>query len=32
LFYPYTTTFMEVFVQREPMPLGKVSDLFTFPG
>jgi hypothetical protein len=32
LFYPYTTTLLEVFVQREPMPLGKVSDLFTFPG
>ena len=32
LFYPYTTTLMEVFVQREPMPLGKVSSLFTFPG
>jgi hypothetical protein len=32
LFYPYTTTLMEVFVQREPMPLGKVSNLFTFPG
>jgi len=32
LFYPYTTTLLEVFVQREPMPLGKVSSLFTFPG
>ncbi|MGA2351093.1 MAG: hypothetical protein ABSF70_11730 [Terracidiphilus sp.] len=32
LFYPYTTTLMEVFVEREPMPLGKVSNLFTFPG
>ena len=32
LFYPYTTTLLEVFVQREPMPLGKVSNLFTFPG
>jgi hypothetical protein len=32
LFYPYTTTLLEVFVEREPMPLGKVSDLFTFPG
>ena len=32
LFYPYTTTLMEVFVEREPMPLGTVSNLFTFPG
>ncbi|HEY4355841.1 MAG TPA: hypothetical protein VGN16_08850 [Acidobacteriaceae bacterium] len=32
LFYPYTTTLLEVFVQREPMPLGDVSGLFTFPG
>ena len=32
LFYPYTTTLLEVYVQREPMPLGKVSELFTFPG
>jgi hypothetical protein len=32
LFYPYTTTLLEVFVQREPMPLGGVSNLFTFPG
>jgi hypothetical protein len=32
LFYPYTTTLLEVFVEREPMPLGTVSDLFTFPG
>lgn len=31
LFYPYTTTFLEVFVEREPMPLGAVSNLFTFP-
>jgi len=31
LFYPYTTTFLEVFVEREPMPLGDVSELFTFP-
>jgi hypothetical protein len=31
LFYPYTTTLMEVFVEREPMPLGEVSTLFTFP-
>jgi hypothetical protein len=32
LFFPYTTTLLEVFVEREPMPLGAVSDLFTFPG
>ncbi len=32
LFYPYTTTLLEVFVEREPMPLGAVSNLFTFPG
>ena len=32
LFYPYTTTLLEVFVEREPMPLGSVSNLFTFPG
>lgn len=32
LFYPYTTTLLEVFVEREPMPLGTVSNLFTFPG
>ena len=32
LFYPYTTTLMEVFVEREPMPLNQVSNLFTFPG
>jgi hypothetical protein len=30
--YPYTTTLLEVFVEREPMPLGTVSSLFTFPG
>jgi hypothetical protein len=32
LFYPYTTTLLEIFVEREPMPLGEVSELFTFPG
>jgi hypothetical protein len=32
LLYPYTTTLLEVFVDREPMPLGDVSNLFTFPG
>lgn len=31
LFYPYTTTLLEVFVEREPMPLGEVSRMFTFP-
>jgi len=31
LFYPYTTTLLEIFVEREPMPLGSVSALFTFP-
>jgi hypothetical protein len=31
LLYPYTTTLLEVFVQREPTPLGKVSTIFTFP-
>ena len=31
LFYPYTTTLLEIFVEREPMPLGGVSSLFTFP-
>jgi hypothetical protein len=31
LLYPYTSTLLEVFVEREPMPLGKVSTIFTFP-
>jgi len=31
LLYPYTTTLLEVFVEREPTPLGKVSTIFTFP-
>lgn len=31
LLYPYTTTLLEVFVEREPMPLGNVSTIFTFP-
>ena len=31
LLYPYTTTLLEVFVEREPMPLGMVSTIFTFP-
>jgi hypothetical protein len=31
LLYPYTTTLLEVFVEREPLPLGTVSQIFTFP-
>ena len=31
LLYPYTTTMLEVFVEREPTPLGNVSTIFTFP-
>lgn len=31
LFYPYTTTLLEILVQREPMPLNGVSDVLTFP-
>jgi hypothetical protein len=31
LLFPYTTTLLEVFVEREPMPLGAVSEIFTFP-
>jgi hypothetical protein len=30
LFYPYTTTFLEIFVEREPMPLGGVTRMFQF--
>lgn len=30
LFYPYTTTLLELFVEREPMPLGGVSKLLNF--
>jgi hypothetical protein len=30
LLYPYTTTFIEIFVEREPMPLKAVSTLFGF--
>jgi hypothetical protein len=30
LLYPYTTTFLEVFVEREPLPLGDVSQIFNF--
>jgi hypothetical protein len=31
LFYPYTTTLLEIYVQREPMPLGDVSSMLNFP-
>jgi hypothetical protein len=30
LFYPYTTTLVEIVIEREPTPLQKVSDLFQF--
>jgi hypothetical protein len=30
LFYPFTTTLVEIVVNREPFPLGKVSDIFKF--
>lgn len=30
LFYPYTTTLIELFVEREPLPLGDVSTIFKF--
>ena len=30
LFYPFTTTLVEFVVNREPSPLGKVSDIFKF--
>lgn len=30
LLYPYTTTLLEIFVEREPLPLQKVSQLFQF--
>jgi len=30
LFYPFTTTLVEVIINREPSPLGKVSDIFKF--
>jgi len=29
-FYPFTTTLVEIVVNREPFPLGKVSDIFKF--
>jgi hypothetical protein len=31
LFYAYTTTLLEIFVEREPMPLKGVSQVLTFP-
>jgi hypothetical protein len=30
LLYPYTTTLLEIFVEREPLPLRQVSQLFQF--
>jgi hypothetical protein len=30
LLYPYTTTLLEIFVEREPLPLDDVSQLFAF--
>jgi hypothetical protein len=30
LFYPYTTTLVEIVLEREPTPLADVSSLFTF--
>ncbi len=30
LFYPFTTTLVEIIVNREPSPLDKVSDVFKF--
>jgi hypothetical protein len=30
LFYPFTTTLVEVILNREPSPLDKVSDIFKF--
>ena len=30
LFYPFTTTLVELIVNREPSPLDKVSDIFKF--
>lgn len=31
LFFPFTTTMVEVVLNREPNPLNAVSDIFTFP-
>ena len=30
LFYPFTTTLVELVINREPFPLDKVSEIFTF--
>ena len=30
LLYPYTTTLLEIFVEREPLPLNAVSGIFNF--
>lgn len=30
LFYPFTTTLVEIIINREPSPLDKVSDIFKF--
>jgi pimeloyl-ACP methyl ester carboxylesterase len=30
LFYPFTTTLVEIVINREPFPLDKVSDIFKF--
>jgi hypothetical protein len=30
LLFPYTTTMLEVFVEREPTPLNTVSTIFNF--
>lgn len=32
LLYPYTTTLLEIFVEREPLPLNDVSRIFNFLG
>lgn len=32
LFYPYTTTLVQIYLEREPTPLQAVSDLFGFLG
>jgi hypothetical protein len=32
LFYPYTTTFVEILLNREPMPPGGSNRVFWFPG
>ena len=30
LLYPYTTTLLEIFIEREPLPLNDVSTIFKF--